>query len=169
MYTSANDQLNSQFNNKITFYEQYKQPLRFLQRTLVPISITAMCGTITYPIAVRITRSRIFKLRNFYAIHIAIAPFLSVIHLNIFAALHMYFNIKQKEDDKITTKIEYGQYYNILKEKLLKKEFKTQSIEYLQKFENSKERKELYDRLDQIEKDDYKIGYDLKQYLKNRF
>ena len=54
-----------------------------------------MAGTITYPIAVRIARSKyLFKLRNFYAIHIAIAPFLALAHINIFAFVHAYMRIK---------------------------------------------------------------------------
>ena len=54
--------------------------------TLGPLFCTAMLGTITYPLAVRIARSKyLFRLRGFYAIHISIAPFLSLIHLNFFA------------------------------------------------------------------------------------
>lgn len=52
-----------------------------------------MCGTITYPIAVRIAR-KVFRLKGFYAIHFAIAPFLAAVHVNIFAGLHAYFRIK---------------------------------------------------------------------------
>jgi len=51
-----------------------------------PIFFTSMLATFTYPLAVRIARSkRLFKLRNFYAIHISIAPFLAYIHLNFYA------------------------------------------------------------------------------------
>ena len=57
-----------------------------------------MCGTVTYPIAVRIARSKyLFKLRNFYAIHLAIAPFLALVHINIFGGVHQYMAIKIKE------------------------------------------------------------------------
>ena len=59
-----------------------------------------MAGTVTYPIAVRIARSRyLFKLRNFYAIHIAIAPFLAFAHINIFGGVHSYMKTKVKESD----------------------------------------------------------------------
>ena len=65
---------------------------------IVPIFITALCGTVTYPIAVRVARSRyLFKLRNFYAIHIAIAPFLAFAHINIFAVFQTLMKIKLKE------------------------------------------------------------------------
>jgi hypothetical protein len=53
-----------------------------------------MCGTMTYPIAVRIVRSRLFKLRGFYAIHLAIAPFLAFVHINIFSAIFAYIRVK---------------------------------------------------------------------------
>ena len=59
--------------------------------------MTAMVGTITYPIAVRIARSRLFKLRNFYAIHGAIAPFLALVHCNIFSFVQIYTKIKIRE------------------------------------------------------------------------
>jgi hypothetical protein len=52
-----------------------------------------MCGSITYPISIRIVK-RLFKLRGFYAIHLAIAPFLAAIHINVFAALHAYQRVK---------------------------------------------------------------------------
>ena len=55
-----------------------------------------MAGTVTYPIAVRIARKR-FKLKGFWAIHLAIAPFLALVHVNILGVSHMYFRIKQTE------------------------------------------------------------------------
>jgi hypothetical protein len=62
--------------------------------------VTALAGTLTYPLAVRIARSRyLLKLRNFYAIHIAIAPFLAFAHINIFSAVNTYMRIKIKEED----------------------------------------------------------------------
>ena len=57
-----------------------------------------MCGTVTYPIAVRIAR-KVFRLRGFYAIHLAIAPFLGFVHTNIFGSIWMYVFIKQKEKE----------------------------------------------------------------------
>ena len=51
-----------------------------------PLFCTAMIGTITYPIAVRISK-KVFKFRNFYSIHFSIAPFLSLIHINFFALI----------------------------------------------------------------------------------
>ena len=60
--------------------------------------MTAMCGTVTYPLLVRIVRSRRFlRLRNFYAIHITIAPFLALIHINIFSFVFTCIRIKLKE------------------------------------------------------------------------
>ena len=48
--------------------------------------MTALLGTFTYPKFVKLARSkRLLGLRNFYAIHFAIAPFLALIHLNFFA------------------------------------------------------------------------------------
>ena len=55
-----------------------------------------MCATVTYPLAVRIAR-KVFRLRGFYAIHLAIAPFLALVHVNILGCAHMYFRIKNTE------------------------------------------------------------------------
>jgi hypothetical protein len=65
---------------------------------VLPAAITMMCGTITYPIAVRIAR-RIFRLRGFYPIHFAIAPFLGLAHINIFGTVQAYEKIKATERD----------------------------------------------------------------------
>ena len=63
-----------------------------------PFFLTAMLGTVTYPLAVRVARSkRLFKLRNFYVIHLAIAPFLSLIHLNCYSFLQTLSFIKRDE------------------------------------------------------------------------
>ena len=57
-----------------------------------PIGLTGLLGTYTYPKAVKIARNkRLLGLRNFYAIHVAIAPFLALIHLNTFATLQGFF------------------------------------------------------------------------------
>jgi hypothetical protein len=71
-----------------------------------------MVATITYPIAVRIARSRVFKLRNFYAIHVGIAPFLALVHVNIFAALLTFTKIKILESKKVVIyiKLFVGEY-----------------------------------------------------------
>lgn len=69
-----------------------------LKKWLLPASITMLCGTFTYPIAVRIAR-KVFRLRGFYSIHFAIAPFLALIHVNIFGTLHAYFRLKIAERD----------------------------------------------------------------------
>ena len=64
----------------------------------VPTFATAMLGTFTYPRAVRLARSpRLLGLKNFYAIHFAIAPFLALIHLNFFSLLYGYFLINKIE------------------------------------------------------------------------
>ena len=55
-----------------------------------------LCGTLTYPLAVRFVK-RVFKLRGFYSIHLAIAPILALIHINIFGISHTYFRIKHME------------------------------------------------------------------------
>ena len=62
-----------------------------------------MCATVTYPLAVRVAR-KIFKLRGFYSIHLAIAPFLALAHVNIFGVWHMYFKIKHTELEYETLK-----------------------------------------------------------------
>lgn len=64
-----------------------------------------MCGTVTYPLAVRLVK-RVFRLRGFYSIHLAIAPFLALIHINIFGVSHTYFRIKhmEREFDAVQTK-----------------------------------------------------------------
>ena len=59
-----------------------------------------MLGTITYPLAVRVARSkRLFKLRNFYAIHVSIAPFLALIHINFFSLVQTLLRVKMLELD----------------------------------------------------------------------
>ena len=65
-------------------------------KVIVPVFMTLMCATVTYPLAVRIAR-KVFKLRGFYAIHLAIAPFLALVHVNILGCSHMYFRIKNAE------------------------------------------------------------------------
>ena len=53
---------------------------------IVPLFFTAMLGTITYPLAIRIVRSkRLFGMKDKGLIHLTIAPFLSYIHLNFFS------------------------------------------------------------------------------------
>ena len=75
-----------------------KQFIRNVKNIMVPVFVTAMAGTITYPIAVRLARSKyLLKLRSFYAIHIAIAPFLAFAHLNIFFTVYTYLKIKTME------------------------------------------------------------------------
>ena len=60
-----------------------------------PLFTTSMLATVTYPLAVRIARSkRLFKLRNFYAIHVSIAPFLGFIHLNAFIFVQTLIAVK---------------------------------------------------------------------------
>ena len=65
---------------------------------ILPIAVTMLCGTVTYPIAVRIAR-KVFKLRGFYAIHLSIAPFLALAHVNIFGVSQAYCWIKLMERD----------------------------------------------------------------------
>lgn len=65
-------------------------------KVIVPSLITMMCATVTYPLAVRIVK-KIFKLRGFYAIHLSIAPFLALVHVNIFGVSHTYCRIKHME------------------------------------------------------------------------
>lgn len=75
-------------------------------------------GTFSYPIAVKITR-KIFKLRGFYQIHLSIAPFLALFHVNVFGLTHAYLRIKLMEDEfetlkhLITKDYEYEGYYKI--------------------------------------------------------
>ena len=57
-----------------------------------PLFCTSMIGTITYPIAVRIAK-KAFRLRNFYSIHLTIAPFLALIHINFFALVQTLINV----------------------------------------------------------------------------
>ena len=66
-------------------------------KLLAPISITMLVATFTYPVAVRIVRARPFRLRGFYPIHIAIAPFLAWINVNVFGSMNGYFRIKLME------------------------------------------------------------------------
>ena len=70
-----------------------------LKTLILPAFATMMCGTVTYPIAVRIARSRLFKLKGFYAIHLAIAPFLAFVHVNLFGCFFAYGHIKVIERD----------------------------------------------------------------------
>ena len=71
-------------------------------KLVLPGALTMFCGTFTYPVAVRIAR-RIFGLRGFYPIHISIAPFLALIHVNIFGVLHTLGRIRaiEMEHDRL--------------------------------------------------------------------
>jgi hypothetical protein len=69
-----------------------------VSKVIIPAVFTMMCGTVTYPIAVRMVK-RIFRLRGFYPIHFAIAPFLALVHVNIFGVCHTYFRIKHIEKE----------------------------------------------------------------------
>ncbi|TNV75803.1 hypothetical protein FGO68_gene10144 [Halteria grandinella] len=167
--------------------------MRNLSQVMVPIFVTALCGTVTYPIAVRIARSkRLFKLRNFYAIHIAIAPFLAFIHSNIFSGVYMYMKIKIREIDYkeylesnprerdqfvATSNEEFGIAYNKLKKRIVEKDYAKNAkakweawAKDPKKFE--KERKESQGlqkkQLEELKIEDYKLAYQLKTYLDNR-
>ena len=87
--------LESTEDKTATFAWQFKANCLKL---IVPAFLTMLTGTFTYPIAVRVARSRPFRLRGFYAIHAGIAPFLAFIHVNVFAAWHQYFKIKLTEE-----------------------------------------------------------------------
>jgi len=67
-------------------------------KLIFPALITMMFGTITYPLAVRFVK-KVFRLKGFYAIHLTIAPFLALIHLNIFGVCHALFRIKHMESE----------------------------------------------------------------------
>ena len=67
-------------------------------KLVLPAATTMLCGTFTYPVAVRVAR-RMFGLRGFYSIHISIAPFLAFIHVNIFGTLFALGRIKAIEYD----------------------------------------------------------------------
>ena len=89
-------------------------------KVIIPAVITMMCGTVTYPIAVRIVK-KVFKLRGFYAIHLSIAPFLALVHVNIFGISHTYFRIKhiEKEFEAVSKETkqarEYENYQKVFK------------------------------------------------------
>ena len=95
----------SKFGGKMMADELKQEENEFSRKMLwntgyftIPIFSTAMLGTVTYPLAVRIARSkRLFKLRSFYAIHLAIAPFLALIHINFFSLVQTLFRIKLLE------------------------------------------------------------------------
>ena len=67
-------------------------------KLVFPAMITMVCGTFTYPVAVRIAR-KVFRLRGFYPIHISIAPFLALIHVNIFGTFHALFRARVMEQE----------------------------------------------------------------------
>ena len=113
-----------------------KQFLRNIKNVMVPVFVTAMAGTITYPIAVRVARSKyLFKLRSFYAIHLAIAPFLAFAHLNIFFTVHTYLRIKTMESDyrefllinpshtRDTSQEDYSLTYDRIKRQIIEKDY----------------------------------------------
>lgn len=67
-------------------------------KLVLPAAATMFCGTFTYPVAVRVAR-KVFRLRGFYAIHISIAPFLALIHVNIFGTLHALGRVRAMEHE----------------------------------------------------------------------
>jgi len=73
------------------FYENF-------MKLVMPAAVTMFCGTFTYPVAVRIAR-KVFRLRGFYAIHISIAPFLALLHVNIFGTLQTLGNARFTEQE----------------------------------------------------------------------
>ena len=92
---SVNDQAPGILNSKFALKLKHN-----LQLWALPLSMTAMLGTITYPLAVKVARSkRLLKLRNFYAIHASIAPFLAFIHINFFSFVQTIIRIKQTESE----------------------------------------------------------------------
>ena len=163
-----------------------KQFLRNVKNLLVPVFVTAMAGTITYPIAVRLARSRyLFKLRSFYAIHLAIAPFLAFAHVNIFFGVHTYLRITTMESDyrdfiaanpqaRLSSQEDYSVTYDRIKRRILSKDYsldvqrdiqiKPKELEKVRKL-----RQETIGRqLDDIAQVDYKMAYQVRSYLENR-
>ena len=102
METKKQSQISRLGGSMLDEAEAQKSPFTLftdkLKKWLLPASITMLCGTVTYPIAVRIAR-KVFRLKGFYAIHLAIAPFLALFHVNIFGTLHSYFRLKIAEND----------------------------------------------------------------------
>ena len=66
-------------------------------KVIVPVMLTLLTGTFTYPLASKLVRSWPLRLRGFYAIHLAIAPLLAYIHVHIFGISHAYCRIKITE------------------------------------------------------------------------
>jgi len=102
-------------------------------KVILPAMITMFCGTFTYPIAVRVAR-KVFRLRGFYPIHCSIAPFLALVHVNIFGTLHAYFRIKLTEMEfeslrSVNSNLREKRYtsYNRSKELVLNKDFEEYS------------------------------------------
>ncbi|CAI2372622.1 unnamed protein product [Moneuplotes crassus] len=104
---------------------------------LLPIGVTGLSATFTYPIAVRLVKS-LFKIRDFYAIHLAISPIMVFININVFGTLRGIMNVKIKEAEYEEYKQEVQQYkdqnkdhlidhfgktYNQIRDKYLEKEY----------------------------------------------
>ena len=79
-----------------------------------PLFCTSMIGTITYPLAVRFVK-KAFRLRNFYSIHIAIAPFLALIHINFFALVQTLINVQYINHEYREVKPNYIKEYEDIK------------------------------------------------------
>ena len=101
MFSNTTSKSQSEDNQTINifFRNNYlnRLVLNFTSMAL-PIFMTAMLSTITYPMAVKIARhKRLLKLRDFYAIHFTIAPFLGFVHLNFYAFVWTIVHVKNTE------------------------------------------------------------------------
>ena len=95
--SSANSDESNDVGNKL-FTDQLKANM--LNFTM-PLLTTLMVSSVSYPLAIKIIKSRLFGLRNWYAVHLAIAPFLALINVIVFGMTHGYFRIKVREQDFI--------------------------------------------------------------------
>ena len=163
-----------------------KQFMRNVKKVLVPVFVTAMAGTITYPIAVRIARSKyLFKLRSFYAIHLAIAPFLAFAHVNIFFGVFTYLRITTMEGDyrdflaanphaRLASQEDHSVTYDRLKRRILSKDYSldVQRDIQLRARELEKVRKARREtigrQLDEVAQVDYRMAYQVRSYLEGR-
>ena len=72
-------------NKKIEGQEFLRQKLKNqVVLNVVPLLITGLAATISYPFFIRIAKGKRIGLKGFYAVHLAIAPFMALSNAFVF-------------------------------------------------------------------------------------
>ena len=125
-----------------------------------------LCGTVTYPLAVRVAR-RLFRLKGFYAIHLTIAPFLGVVHVNIFGSTNQLMTIwiverdfqQLRDQNLFAAPVLYPHYHKVVKLAKAPKNYSKQPVIVSESLESL---------VEQVKEQDERLGMEIESYLKLR-